>query len=230
MSPGSRLPACGTKDWIFPLENRIFTRHNHPLMNIHQDAIPTRFVEHFRNTVGLSEGEWETLKPFLRKINLPRKYLYQEAGQVCTHLSFLSKGCTRTYTMDEDGGEHILYFSFEDWLIGDLESMLTGKPAKLYVQTLEDCELVRLAYSDMKSLEQKMPKLKEWHNDKITRSHFANLDRLTEVKTLTPEERYLKLLRIHPHIFQRIPLQYIASYLGIEPPSLSRLRKRLSGK
>jgi CRP-like cAMP-binding protein len=123
-----------------------------------------------------------------------------------------------------------LFFSFEDWWLGDLESYHTQQPGKLYIQAIEDCELLCIPKTDLDKLESSIPKIKEWHSAKQTKSHFATLSRLAEVKTLTPEERYLHLIQKHPHIFQRIPLQYIASFLDIEAPSLSRMRKRLSQK
>lgn len=132
--------------------------------------------------------------------------------------------------MDEKGGEHILFFAFEEWMIGDLESYHAQQPGKLYIQAMEDCELLRISKVDMSLLETQMPKLKEWHSAKQTKSHFATLNRLAEVKSQSSEERYLALLDKYPHIFQRIPLHYIASFLDIEPPSLSRMRKRLSSK
>ena len=84
--------------------------------------------------------------------------------------------------------------------------------------------------TDLEKLWIEIPKLKKMFEQKERRSSFANLHRLQEVKSLSAEERYLDLIQKHPQIFQRIPLQYIAMYLDIEPPSLSRLRKRLSGK
>ena len=79
-------------------------------------------------------------------------------------------------------------------------------------------------------LEEQMQKLKAWHSNKQQIFFHATIQRLTEVKSQSPEERYMQLLDKHPQIFQRIPMQYIASFLDIEPPSLSRLRKRLSDK
>ena len=190
----------------------------------------SRFSDLFLKTVGLSNEEFELFASHFKKQFLPRKYFFTRAGQVCTHIAYILKGSARTYTVDDKGGEHILFFAFEDWLIGDLESMCTNQPGKLNIQATEDCELFCISFSEMTRLEEKMPKLKDWHSTKKARSHFATINQLTEVKTQTPEERYLNLHQKHPHIFQRIPLQYIASYLGIEPPSLSRLRKRLSVK
>jgi CRP-like cAMP-binding protein len=78
--------------------------------------------------------------------------------------------------------------------------------------------------------EQEIPKLKQWYSFKMLRSASASINRIEEMKTLSAEERYLKLIEKQPHIFQRIPLQYIASYLNIEPQSLSRMRNRLTNK
>ena len=199
-------------------------------MELYQAELSPAFTDMFRNTVGLTGEELEILVTYFHQQLLQKKSFYLRAGQVCTHIAYVNKGSTRTYTIDDKGGEHILFFGFEEWLIGDLESLNTQQPSRLYIQAMEDCELFSIAYKDMTRLEIQMPRLKDWHSAKKTRSHFAAINQLTEVKTLTAEQRYLNLLQKHPHIFQRIPLHHIASYLGIEPPSLSRLRKRLSGK
>ncbi|MFI5187749.1 MAG: Crp/Fnr family transcriptional regulator, partial [Chitinophagales bacterium] len=144
--------------------------------------------------------------------------------------AYINKGSTRTYTMDEKGGEHILFFAFEDWWIGDLESYYDQQPALVYIQATENCELLCLAKTELEKLWTEIPNLKKMFEQKEQRSSFANLHRLQEVKSLSAEEWYLNLIQKHPQVFQRIPLQYIAMYFDIEPPSLSRLRKRLSGK
>jgi CRP-like cAMP-binding protein len=199
-------------------------------MEPYRSELSQAFTDTFIRKVGLNDAEFDLLVSHFRREYVPRKYFHLKAGQVCQCSTYLNKGSARVFTMDEKGGEHILFFAFEDWWIGDLESYHTQQPGKLYIQAMEDCEMLCILKKDLDKLEQQIPKLKEWHAAKQTRSHFATLNRLAEVKTFTPEERYLGLLQKHPQIFQRIPLQYIASYLDIEPPSLSRLRKRLTGK
>ena len=130
--------------------------------------------------------------------------------------------------MNEQGHERIMFFAFEDWWLGDLESYFTGKPGTNYIQAIEDCELLVLPKETFARLEEKIPKLSQWYSYKIARSAAATRKRMEEIKTQSPEERYLHLLEKHPYIFQRVPLQYIASYLNIEPPSLSRMRKRIA--
>lgn len=199
-------------------------------MQLYRSDISTQFVDLFTKTVGLTEDQFEQLISRFSREYLPKKFFHLKAGEVCKVIAYVNRGSTRTFTSDENGREHILFFAFEDWFVGDLESIYTQRPSKIYIQAIEDCELLCISRADMFELETQMPRLKEWHSAKQSANHYATLNRLTEVKTQTAEERYMNLLDKHPHIFQRIPLQYIASYLDIEPPSLSRLRKRLSAK
>ncbi|MBI3257896.1 MAG: Crp/Fnr family transcriptional regulator [Ignavibacteriae bacterium] len=199
-------------------------------MQLYRSEISPLFIELFTEKVALSEAEFELFVSYFRREYIPRKFFYLKAGQTTNQTAYINKGSSRTFTMDDKGNEHIMHFSFEDWWIGDLQSYHTGSPGRMYVQAMEDCELLCISKSDFETIQIRIPQLKEWHEQKFHKAHFATLNRLVEIKTLTPEERYLQLLEKHPHIFQRIPLQYIASYLGIEPPSLSRMRKRLLGK
>ncbi|MFI5187058.1 MAG: Crp/Fnr family transcriptional regulator [Chitinophagales bacterium] len=199
-------------------------------MQLYRSELTSQFVDLFTKTIGITEEQFEEFITHFSREYIPRKFFYLKAGQVCKNIAYINKGSTRTFTMDERGGEHILFFGFEDWFIGDLESLYTQQPGKLYIQAMEDCELLIISKKDMDHFEAIIPKLKEWHSGKLSKHHYSTLNRLAEEKSLTPEERYLNLIKKHPQIFQRIPLQYIASYLGIEPPSLSRLRKRLLSK
>jgi len=199
-------------------------------MQLYRSEISPLFVDTFTKQVGLTEDEFTLMLSFYRREYVPRKYFYLKAGQVCNQKAYVNKGSARTYTLDERGNEHIIFFAFEDWWLGDLESYHTQQPGKLYIQAMEDCELLCISKTDFDQLQLQIPALKEWDVAKKARAHFATVNRLMDVKTFSSEERYLQLLEKHPQIFQRIPLQYIASYLDIEPPSLSRMRKRILGK
>lgn len=199
-------------------------------MELYRSELSQQFLDLFLKTIQLTEDEFEQVLACYWREYVPRKFFYLRAGQVCKQIGYVNKGSFRIFTMDAKGGEHILHFAFEDWLIGNLESMYTGNPSNVYVQAIEDCEVLCISKADIDRLEEQLPKFKEWHIAKQRKSHHSTMARLAEVKTLTPEERYLQLIQKHPEIFQRIPLQYIASYLDIEPQSLSRMRKRLSCK
>ena len=133
----------------------------------------------------------------------------------------------RRFIIDEHAKEIILNFSLEDYWIGDLESFVFQKPTEFYVQALEDCELLLLSRESFFQVSKEIPKFKKFHDDKVQRNHYTALKRLSIAKSATPEEKYIDLMKKQPQLFQRIPLHYIASYLGIEPESLSRIRKRI---
>jgi CRP-like cAMP-binding protein len=177
-----------------------------------------------------TDDEFKLILSFFRREYVPRKFYFLKAGQIAKYKAYINKGSVRNFTTDDKGGEHILYFSFEDWWIGDLESFYNQQPATINVQAMEDCEILCLQKTDLERLGEQIPKLKQLFLDKEKRSLFSTIQRLREVKSLSAEDRYLNLINKHPEIFQRIPLQYIAMYLDIEPQSLSRMRKRLSCK
>lgn len=199
-------------------------------MDIYRSELCPKFEELFLQTMAFTEEEFEQLLQLFRREFVPKKYFYLKAGQVTRQKAYINKGCTRSFVVDEKGGEHILFFGFEDWWIGDFESYHTGQPGKQFVQAMEDCELLCISKKDFDFAMLQNPKMQKWYEVKQQKMFYATMDRLHEVKTLSPEQRYLNLLQKHPQIFQRIPLQHIASYLDIEPPSLSRMRKRLYSK
>lgn len=189
-----------------------------------------RFAELFKGTFSFTEDEFALFLSHFSVKSINKKDYYLRAGECCNKKAYLNKGCARNYVIDEKGHERILFFAFEDWWLGDFESYYSGKPATNYVQMLEDSELLIISKEDFQKSEEEIPKLKQWYSSKMLRSASAARNRIEEIKTLSAEERYLRLIEKQPHIFQRIPLQYIAAYLNIEPQSLSRLRNRLSNK
>lgn len=199
-------------------------------MEVNRSDLSQIFIDLITGTLKLTEEEFELMLSHFRLELIPRGSFYLKAGNISKHKAYINKGCTRTFTVDEKEREHIMFFSFEDWWIADFESYYTQQPAKQFIQAMEDCELLCISKCDLDKLEEQIPKLRLFFQEKKQKMIFATMNNLREVKSLTPEERYLNLVKKHPHIFQRIPLQYIASYLDIEPPSLSRLRRRISKK
>ena len=194
------------------------------------NAIQPNFLEVLRNKVGLSKLEIQDFLEYWESKYLKKKEYHLTPGDICRVTAYVNKGCLRRYVIGENTKESILNFAIEDWWVGDLESFFLEKPTPYYIQALEDCELLVLSRVNFLCLTEKFPKYKTFHEEKIQRTFFATLNRVSTAKTDSPEEKYLQLIKQQPGLFQRIPLHYIASYLGIEPESLSRLRKRLSIK
>src|SRR6476469_3613952 len=188
------------------------------------------FIELFTTTMGMDAQKFELFCSHFREMTLHKKDYYLKEGSITNAKAYVKKGCSRTFVVDENGKEHILFFAFEDWWLGDFESYHSGKPGKQYVQALEDMELLVISKQDFAKMETEISKMRLWYEVKQRKMNIAMINRLSEVKSGTCEERYSKLLNKHPEIFQRVPLQYIASYLDIEPQSLSRLRNRITHK
>ncbi|MBI2793506.1 MAG: Crp/Fnr family transcriptional regulator [Ignavibacteria bacterium] len=197
-------------------------------MSVIAKHINPKFQHLFQDRFCFTPNEYELLLSYMQFQHIHKKDFYLRPGEICRTKAYLNKGCTRNFVVDERGHERILFFAFEDWWLGDFDSYYTQKPGTNYVQAIEDCELLVISKENFAMLEERIPKLKQWYTYKVTRSASASLKRMEEIRTLTPKERYLNLIEQHPHIFQRIPLQYIASFLNIEPQSLSRMRKRLA--
>jgi CRP-like cAMP-binding protein len=199
-------------------------------MEVELKNINPKFIELFIKTFAFTEEEFSLLLSSFKSKRISKKDYYLRAGELCKSKAYLNKGCARNFVLDEQGHERILFFAFEDWWLGDFDSYYSGKPATNYIQMLEDSELLVISKEDFQKAEQEIPKLKQWYSSKMLRSASASRNRIEEIKTLSAEERYHKIIEQQPHIFQRIPLQYIASYLNIEPQSLSRMRNRLTNK
>jgi CRP/FNR family transcriptional regulator, anaerobic regulatory protein len=166
----------------------------------------------------------------LKRVVVRKKEHYLQAGEISRATAYVNSGCLRQYIVGDKGKETIIQFALEDWWIGDLESFQFEKPSSFFIQALEESELMILSRKNFLHVCEELPKYKAFHDEKVQRNHFATLKRLSLAKLGTPEEKYLLLMKDQPQVMQRVPLHYIASYLSIEPESLSRLRKRLAEK
>ena len=186
------------------------------------------YFQNFSSKVPLSEEEQAQIKSYLTPKKLRKKqYLLQE-GDVAKSVAFVEKGVLRSYTVDENGDEHIVQFALEGWFISDLYSFLTGEPATHNIDAVEDAELVLISKSANDELLKTMPKYETFNRLLITNAYLALQRRLTSIISQPTEERYKAFQTLYPHIVQRVPQHMIASYMGLTPESLSRIRKRIS--
>ena len=151
-----------------------------------------------------------------------------QEGDVCKTIAFVEKGALREYSVDETGAEHIIQFAIEGWTISDLFSFLTGEPATYNIDALEDAELVLISKSANEELLQKFPKYETYTRLQITGAYLAMQKRLNSIHSMSLEERYVDFIKLYPNIVQRVPQHMIASYLGLQPETLSRIRRKMS--
>jgi len=183
---------------------------------------------HIFNRVSMSEEDFNagTVLMIPKKLR-KRQYLLQ-AGDVCRSLAFISKGCLRLYSLDEVGGEHILRFGIEgSWMV-DVESFKALKLANSNIDALEDSELFLMSYESWNKLSVAVPAWEHYIRDILAEEYNSAISRISDFMGASAEERYLHFLAIYPDLFQRVPLHQIASYLGITPQSLSRIRKEIT--
>ncbi|MGB8320717.1 MAG: cyclic nucleotide-binding domain-containing protein [Ignavibacteriaceae bacterium] len=194
---------------------------------ISSEIISPKLTQELKEQAGLSHEEIDLYMSFLYKKIIKRKEYFLMSGDICTSVAYVNKGCLRRYFIDNHLKEVILNFALEDYWIGDLESLIFQKPTIYYIQALEQSELLLLSRKNFYRTNDELPKFKKSHDEKVQRNHYYTLKRLSIAKSATPEEKYILFLKEQPQLLQRIPLHFIASYLGIEPESLSRLRKRI---
>lgn len=184
----------------------------------------------FDEKIQLSAEEKELAKTFfLPKKLRKRQYLLQE-GDAAKYVAFVEKGMLRSYTVDDKGVEHIIQFAFEGWWISDQYSFLTGEPSQYNIDALEDCELLLLSRSAEEQLMEQVPKMERYFRILLQNSMIAMQRRIVGSLSQPAEKRYTDLVQTCPTIPRRVPQHMMASFLGITPETLSRIRKQASLK
>lgn len=164
---------------------------------------------------------------FIPKKLRKKQYLLQE-GDPCKYTAFVNKGILRSYTIDEKGSEHVIQFALEDWWIADIYSFLTGESSACNIDALEDAELLLITKPAQDEMVLQIPKMERYLRLLMQNNLIAMQRRLISSLNYTAEDKYLQLLAACPSIIQRVPQHYIASYLGITPETLSRIRRQMA--
>jgi CRP/FNR family transcriptional regulator, anaerobic regulatory protein len=152
----------------------------------------------------------------------------QRAGEVPRYGAFIARGCLRSYVIDGGGGEHILQFAPENWWLADLGSLATGRPTTLFFDALEDSELLLIDAPSHAHLTENIPGYAASFQTGVQRQSSAKDHRIISSLSASAEDRYREFLAAYPSIALRVPQHMLASYLGITPETLSRVRKRLA--
>jgi CRP-like cAMP-binding protein len=185
---------------------------------------------HLEKRVQLTDEEFEVISKFFIPKKLRKKQFLLHESEVCNNIGFVISGCLREYTIDSKGSEHIIQFAIEDWWISDPHSFLSGLPSTYNIDALEDSEVLLLEKSAREKLLDFCPKMERFFRILIEANFVATQRRITDSLSISAEERYLKFVKTYPKLLEQVSQNHIASYLGITPQSLSRIRKELTQK
>lgn len=178
----------------------------------------------------ISEEEYTLIENVSRKRKLRKgQYLLQE-GEICNFVVFVAQGCLRSYQIDKKGQEHIVYFAIENYWSGDRESYLLKEPSKYFIDSVEDSEVIIFNRDNYEMLCTQIPKFGELMNNLIQKSFIVSQNRIYSAISFSAEEKYNDFVKRNPKLANRIPQNMIASYLGITPETLSRIRNTIKAK
>jgi CRP-like cAMP-binding protein len=178
--------------------------------------------------ITLTEKEKKYFISLLHYRTLKRKDFLLREGEICKYSTFVLDGALKGYTVDKEGNEHILSFALQDWWIADMYSYISQKPGTLNIEAVADSDIAMLSKEDQEMLYTKVPKFERFFRILIENSLVANQQRLIDNLSSTAEDRYIHFIKKYPLIPSCVPQHNIASYLGITPEFLSKIRARLA--
>lgn len=187
-------------------------------------------LQHIRQKVALSDAEFARLLPYFRPLHLTRKQHYFIESNVCDSIAFVLQGVLRSYSIDRKGEEHTIQFAPEGWWVSDLYSFLTHTPGTLNVDVLEEADVLTITGEQLETAYAEVPPFERFFRLLMQSRYVALQNRINAALSESAEERYVDFIQKYPTLVQRVPQHYIASYLGIKPESLSRVRKQLYEK
>lgn len=176
-----------------------------------------------------ARDEHEFLK-IVRKTRLKKRQYLVQPGFICQSQTYVLKGALRSYFVSPEGQEHTIQFAVEDWFISDFNSYITQSPASLFVEALEDSIVFQINYEDAEQLCANNVRFEHFFRVVAQKSFAFAQRRILSNLGLTAEERYKEFLAMYPNIVQRVPQYTLASYLGMTPEFLSKLKSTIARK
>jgi len=189
-----------------------------------------QFRKYLENKVTLSPEEWQLLESVSRIQKLRKHQFLLTEGEVCNFNAFVCEGFFRKYSVDDKGIEHTVFFATENWWISDGKSLMEGTPSQYFIDAVENSVALLISKSNFERICEQIPAFKELINHLLQRNLNATHERINDTFQSTAEEKYRHFLTSFPNLASRAPRHMVASYLGITPETLSRVRKDISTK
>lgn len=188
------------------------------------------FTKYLKAKANIPEPEFELLIKKVKFKNIEKGDVLLRPGEVCHHSFFVEKGLLRSYTVDNPGREHIIQFGSENWIVSDRSSTFLNEPSDLFIDAIEDTDIVLIS-SDFINEASEISSSFRKYNQIALQNHIRHQQkRINLLLSASAETRYMNFITLYPDLTLRVPQWMIASYLGITPESLSRVRKELAHK
>lgn len=188
------------------------------------------FRNHLSQILGVPMARLEVCSTFYEIKEVKKNEIILREGEISDSTFFVEKGLLRMYSIDKAGKEHVIQFAPENWIISDTTSQLLNEKSRFYIEAIEDSVIVVTKEGFFENLSKIYPHVAE-KNQRLMFNHIKNLqNRVNALISTTAEERYMDFLTRYPNLMLRAPQWMVASYLGIAPESLSRVRKELAKK
>ncbi|WP_262897108.1 Crp/Fnr family transcriptional regulator [Allomuricauda sp. CAU 1633] len=178
--------------------------------------------------IDLTKLEQQKYISLLTTVKVKRKAFLMQAGEIAKYEYFITKGCLKVYTLDEDGAPHISMFAVEDYWTGDLASFITKEPSRYFIKATEDSELLGVSRVNYDLLFQEIPKFERFYRMLYQRSLINYIRRSNHGISLTAEERYIEFKKKYPEIVNRITQKDLAGYIGITPEFMSKIISKVN--
>ncbi len=187
-------------------------------------------LENIAKHVTLTPEEQELFLSKTETRQFKVKTILLSAGEVATCTYFVNSGILRSFNINDNIIEHVLHFACEGWWIGDMYSYISEKPGNLFIEVLEDSEVVIITKENHQKLYQEIPKLERFFRILAENSLVAHQERLMDNLSLTAEERFEKFCSKYPTLIQKVPQKQVASFIGVTPEFFSKMKARLLKK
>ncbi|MBP6577886.1 MAG: Crp/Fnr family transcriptional regulator [Chryseobacterium sp.] len=188
------------------------------------------FRNHLSKILGVPIASLEFCSTFYEVKQAKKNEIILREGEISDCTFFVEKGLLRMYSIDKVGKEHVIQFAPENWIISDTTSQLLNEKSRFYIEAIEESTIIVTREGFFEDLSKIYPDVAE-KNQRLMFNHIKNLqNRVNALISTTAEERYLEFLKKYPNLMLRAPQWMVASYLGITPESLSRVRKELAKK
>lgn len=192
-----------------------------------QKTHDSNFFRYYHDKGGLSIEDLYALSPYFSFKEVPIGQYVLRAGEVCHHVLFVERGLLTSFSLDERGVEHIVQFAPESWILADRASMYFNEPSSFYIKSIEPSTVVYMSPLFLERATQLSPKFACFNDEALHRNIYHQQKRINSLLAMSARERYLAFLDTYPELILRVPQWMIASYLGIAPESLSRVRREI---